>query len=135
MSKSPELTLVPKDKPATIAEIAEIEFGSIRAFRDLSQVKRIGRIHKIVDRVRGNAVLSVELVAMDKADLVAKVAEKLDDWGPWLMELKHNVQGISGIGSGSGDDVNTLREIISAAEHRLAVALAVVEGDDGGDAA
>jgi hypothetical protein len=28
-----------------------------------------------------------------------------------------------------------LREIISAAEHRLAVALAVVEGDDGDDAA
>jgi hypothetical protein len=41
-----------------------------------------------------------------------------------LMELKH-----------TGDDVNTLREIISAAEHRLAVALAVVEGDDGDDAA
>jgi hypothetical protein len=41
-----------------------------------------------------------------------------------LMELAH-----------TSDDANTLAEIISAAEHRLGVALAVVEGDDGGDAA
>jgi hypothetical protein len=125
MSKSPEhLTLVPKNKPATIAEIAEVEFGAIRELGRLSQVKRIKRIHEIVDHVRAGAVIGVEIATMDKAELVAKVAEKLDLWGPSLMELAH-----------AHELANTLREIISAAEHRLAVALAVVEGDDGGDAA
>jgi hypothetical protein len=104
--------------PATVAEIAAFEFGAIKEFRGLTKAERLRKTHSIADGVRAMAVLAAEIVAMDKPKLIAKVSEKYDVLGALLMEFAE-----------AADDAKALLEIIQSAEARLAVALAVVEGD------
>jgi hypothetical protein len=64
------------------------------------------------------AVVAAEIISLNKDELIARVAEQYDVLGPCLMWLAH-----------AGDDARVVLDIIRAAEARLAVALANVEGD------
>jgi hypothetical protein len=105
--------------PATIAKIAAFEFAAIHDFAAMSQEDRQRRGKEIAEQVRVMALLGLELLSMDKAAVIARVRDRYDVLSPWLMDLAH-----------ARESAEMLREIISSAECRLAVALAVVEGDD-----
>jgi len=64
------------------------------------------------------AVVAAETISLNKDQLIPRVAEQYDVLGPCLMWLAH-----------AGDDARVVLDIIRAAEARLAVALANVEGD------
>jgi hypothetical protein len=98
-----------------------MEFAAVREFRGLTQEQRIKKAHAIVDRVRPMAVLAIEVVSMEKSDLIEAVEDKYEIFGQFLMDLADATK-----------QARSLLEVISAAECRLAVALAVVEGDDNG---
>jgi len=110
-----------KDKgpPATSAQIAAFEFKSIRQFQGMTKEKRLKLAHENADILRAMAVVAIEIVALDKSELIAKVRENYDKFGPFLMELAH-----------ARDHAQAFMEFIGSAETRLAVALAVVEGDE-----
>ena len=63
------------------------------------------------------AVAAAEIVAMEKTELIARVDEHYDVFGPLLMQLAE-----------ATNDPKLLVDVIQAAECRLAVALANVEG-------
>ena len=111
-----------KRKPVTIARLASIEFPAIRELRGMTKVRRLKKLHSIADDVRAMAVIASEIVAMDKAELVANVDDKHEHFGPFFMQLAR-----------AGACARLLADLIVSAEVRLAVALAVVEGDGGVD--
>ncbi len=107
-----------KEKPATIAQIAAMEFAAMKEYRGLTKVERLKKIHGVTDDVRALAVLSCDILAMDKSELIKKVSDKYEQFGPFLMQLAY-----------AKDNARALLELIGTAEVRLAVALANVEGD------
>jgi len=117
----PELTLItePKRKAATVVEIAALKFKAIKQIRAVSKKQRLKNAHSMIERLRPMAVLAGEIVAMDKAELISRVRDRYDEFGPFLMMFAEARQTVAAV-----------REIIGAAEARLAVALANVEGDD-----
>lgn len=117
-SSKPALQVVPRGKPATVAEIAALEFRALKAVRGLSQKMRLQKSHAIVDGLRPMAVAAMEIVAMSKTELITKADDKHDVLGPLLMQLAY-----------AKDDAKMLVDVIGAAEARLAIALANVEGD------
>jgi len=104
------------NKPATVKQIAAMQFTAPRAIRRHSKKERVELTSGLVEKVRLPAVIAVEIVAMTKKELVDLVAGDLEKWGPSLMEFAH-----------ARDDARALCEIIGNAEARLAVALATVE--------
>jgi len=104
-------------KPATVAQIAAMEFEAVKEFRGLTRVRRLKKLHGIADDVRAMAVLASEILGLDKAELVEKINDKHETWGPFLMQLAY-----------AKDNAKLLMDILAAAEARMAVALAVVEG-------
>jgi hypothetical protein len=86
-SSKPTLKLLPKARPATVQEIAQIEFRALKFLRGLSQSERIEKIHNVIDRLRPLAVLSSSITAMTKPELIAKVEEGYETFGPFLMLL------------------------------------------------
>jgi hypothetical protein len=116
MPSTPKLKLVPNGRPATVQEIAQLEFRASKFFRGLSQRERIKKTHDIIDRMRPMAVLGAEIAAMSKPELIAKVDEEYETFGPFLMQLAHTTA-----------DAKALLDVLSSAECRLAVALANVE--------
>jgi hypothetical protein len=118
MSPPKPTVRIPKAKPATIAEISVIEFRAIKLFRGLSQHKRLTKSHALVDGVRPMAVAAAEVLAMTKEELIEKVDEGHDLFGPMLKWL-----------SNAGTDAQAIVDVIRAAESRLAIALANVEGE------
>ena len=53
----------------------------------MAKVTRLKKLHGIAEDVRAMAVIASEIVAMDKAELVAKVDDKHEHFGPFLMQL------------------------------------------------
>ena len=117
-NQKPALRVVAKDKPATVQELAQLEFRALKYFRGLSQKQRIEKTHRVVDAIRPMAVLASGIVAMEKSELIARVEAKHDRFGEMLPQLTQ-----------AKDDANAISEVIAAAETRLAVALADVERD------
>jgi len=117
----PEFTLItePNGKPTTVVEIAALKFKAIKQIRAVSKKQRLKNAHGMIERLRPMAVLAGEVVAMDKTELISTVRKHYDEYGPFLMMLAEARQTVAAV-----------REIIGAAEARLAVALANVEGDD-----
>lgn len=109
-----------KSAPATAANISMLEFKAVKRLRGLSSKQRIKKAHAIADSLRPMSVIALEIVVCEKAELIAKVQAGHDTFGPFLMELAH-----------AKDNARALMEVLEAAEMRLAVALAVVEGDAG----
>jgi hypothetical protein len=99
---------------ATVEEIAAVEFAAMKQFRGLTRAERLRKIHDVWPM----AALAIEIVGLNKSELVARVAEKYESFGPALMRLAH-----------AADRAKVQLDLISAAECRLAVALAVVEAE------
>ena len=78
-----------EQKQASVAEIAAVEFAAIKEFRARTKVERLKRVHAVADGVRALAAVAAEIVAMNKAELIARVNEKHEELGPCLMELAH----------------------------------------------
>jgi hypothetical protein len=96
-----------------------MEFAADERFRRMTQVQRLERTHDLADHVRVMAVIASEVLTMSKAELVAKLEREYESLGPALMELAK-----------AKDKAEALLDVIKAAEARLAIALAVVEGDE-----
>jgi hypothetical protein len=108
-----------KSPPATVASIAAMEYRAVKAFRGVTQAERIKKSHGLIDRVRPMMVAAAEIVGMSKSELIEKVKKNYETLGPALMLLAEATQAAEAV-----------REIVQAAEIRLAVALAAVEGED-----
>jgi hypothetical protein len=105
--------------PATHAQIAAFEFKSIKALRAMDAKQRMQRGHELIESLRGFLVIAGEIVSDDKAELITKVRTQYHVFGELLMDLAH-----------AADRARTVLETITAAEARLAVALANIEPDD-----
>jgi hypothetical protein len=116
-SRKRALAPVPKGKPATIAEMAQVEFRALKALRGLSRQDITAKFSGLTGFLGPMAVAAGEIVALEKAELITRVAEHYDVLGPLLMQLAE-----------ATSDAKLLVDVIQAAECRLAVALANVEG-------
>jgi hypothetical protein len=119
------LRLVHERKRPTAKEIAEearemaqLEFRALKLFRNTSRDQRLKQIHGFVENVRPMVVAAGEIVIMSKVELIAKVEAKHDVFGQMLMDL-----------ADKKEDAKAILDVISAAEARLMVALANVEGE------
>jgi hypothetical protein len=104
-------------KVATINDIASIEFRGLKDFSSMSKDERRRDTNALFDQLRPIAILAVELLSLDKDELVNKAAAEKDTWGSLLSALAATAESLKGF-----------QEIFSAVEIRLAVALANVEG-------
>ena len=116
-SREPTLRLVPKGKPATASEIAQLEFRALKTVRGLSQQERTEKFHNIISFLRPMAITAAEIIGTEKTELITRVGEHYDVFGPLLMQLAN-----------ATNEAKVLADMIHAAECRLAVALANVEG-------
>jgi hypothetical protein len=112
---------IPKSPPVTLEQLLPMQFAAVKEFKGLSQEERIEHAHCKIDALRPIAVIAGEILANDKDELIEKVEANYDLWGPFLMSLHE-----------ASEDARALMQILSSAECRLAVAIAFVEGDDGG---
>jgi hypothetical protein len=106
-----------KKRPATTAEIAEVEFDG--AVSRLTKEQRAAAIADMLAKISAVLPLAYEIALASKDELVTRVDCEYDEIGPRLMELAQ-----------AGDAAKVLVELIGSAEARLAVALAVVEGPE-----
>jgi hypothetical protein len=67
--------------------------------------------------------LAVELLAFDRAELIAKASSDYGRWSPFLPAL-----------ADAADGLQALRDIVGSAEARMAVALANITGGHDQDA-
>jgi hypothetical protein len=104
---------------ATIKELASIEFQGLKDFSSIPKHERLENTDGLIDQIRPIAILAVELLSWDKDELIGKAATDPDIWGSYLAALGATSESLKG-----------LQNIISAAEVRMAVALANVEGVD-----
>ena len=104
-------------EPATIGEIASVEFLGLKDFFTMSKDQRLRDTEALIEQIRPMAILAVELLAFDKVELIAKVSSDCERWGPFLATLADAV-----------DALKALQDIVSAAEARMAIALATIEG-------
>lgn len=116
-SRQPTLRPVTKGKPATIAEMAQVEFRALKALRGLSHQDIAEKFGNVIEFLGPMTVAAAEVVALEKPELIAKVGDHYDVFGPLLMQLAEATK-----------DAKLLVDVIQAAECRLAVALANVEG-------
>lgn len=107
----------PDSEPASVSQLAALEFAAVREFRKYSRNDRLRKAHGIVDSLRPITVIALEIIAMDKGELIRRVRKQYDTFGPFLAEL-----------SQATDAASSLLDIVKSAECRLAVALANVEG-------
>ena len=103
-------------KLATVAEIAAVDFEA-QDYSATPKDDRLRKIREVIDRIPSATILAVELLGLSKDELIAKVKSDCEIWGQFLMMLAE-----------STDDLAVLQKIAAAAEARLAVALANVEG-------
>lgn len=108
-----------KGEAATVAQIAALEFGAARYINELSKAQRLKKVHALCDRVRPMAVLAAEALALQKAELVERVDADRDVFGTMFLEFAECVK-----------DAEAICDILRSAEARMAVAFAIVEGDD-----
>ena len=104
--------------PATQTEIAAIEFTPLNA--GTTKAERTEACRKASHAIHEALIFSVEIGVLDKDDLVQKVRNEYEAFGSALLFFIKVL-----------DDVRAVQEMIMAAETRLAVALAIVEPDEG----
>jgi hypothetical protein len=80
-------TMSDQDAPATVEQIAAMEFQAVKELRALSQDERFERAAGMFDLLRPIANLPGEILADEKTELMAKVAERHDAHGPMLKRL------------------------------------------------
>jgi hypothetical protein len=113
MSKQLALQLVPnKAKPATDAEIAQLEFRALKIIRNLSKDERLTRTHELVEFVRPMTIVAGEVVAMTKPQLSKDVEDKRDLFEHMRSDI-----------AGAKDNAKAIIDLLSAAEARLTIAL------------
>jgi hypothetical protein len=100
-------------EPATIGQIASVEFQGLKDFFKMPKDERLQNINMLIEQIRPMAILAVEVLAFDKLDLIAKVSSDPDRWAPFLTGLADAV-----------DAQEALKDIVSAAEARMVIALA-----------
>lgn len=105
-----------RKQPATVKQMSTVQFTAQRDMRRHSKKERVKLTAGLADKVKLPAVVAVEIIAMTKKELVARVAGDYEKWGGSLLEF-----------ATAHDDAKALCEIIGSAEARLAVALATVE--------
>jgi hypothetical protein len=106
-------------EPATVAEIAALQFDGVKELAQLSEKQRDKNLTGLIQSVYAAAQIAGAIVTHDKAKLIEVVSEQYDTFGPALMEL-----------ADARANAQATLEIIRSGEARLAVALAVIEGDD-----
>ncbi len=106
----------------TVGELAAFEFKGVREFKGLSEKQRKRRAWIKADHIYRMAQLALTIVAMEKEELVTCVRKNYDTMAPALADFTQ-----------AGICAETIREIIISAEMRLAVALAVIDGDEPND--
>jgi hypothetical protein len=106
-------------KPATVAEIAALQFDGVKEIAQLSERQRSKNLTGLIQSVYAAAQIAGAIVTHDKAKLIEVVREEYDTFGPALMDL-----------ADAGANAQAILEVIRSGETRLAVALAVIEGDD-----
>jgi hypothetical protein len=109
--------------PATVAQMAAVEFKSVTRLVGMPQVEREKAVRNIVKTVYQAAQIALEIVTKDRGDLVSVVVENYSTLRPLLMDFAR-----------AGDDAQVLLELIRSAESRMAVAM--VKGnppEDDGD--
>jgi hypothetical protein len=99
-------------------KFAQMEFRALKLFRNMSQDERLRQSHGFVENIRPMVVAAGEIVVMTKADLITKVEAGHDVFGEMLLDLGN-----------TKEDAKAILDVISAAEARLVVALANVEGE------
>ena len=104
-------------EPATIGQIASVEFQGLKDLFKIPKSERLQNINTLIEQIRPMAILAVELLEFDKLDLIAKVLSDPDRWAPFLTGLADAV-----------DAQEALKDILSAAEARMVIALANIEG-------
>jgi hypothetical protein len=111
-----------RERPATTAEIAAVEFDG--AVSRLTAGQRATAIADLLETISPLLPLAYEIGLASKDELVARVEREYEELGPRLMQLLR-----------AREAAEILHDMLDAAEARLAVALAVVEGpEDGEDA-
>jgi hypothetical protein len=108
--------------PATIGEMASVEFQGLKNSFTMRQDERLRNIDALIDDLRPMAILAVELLAFDKEELIDKVSGDYDRWGSFLIALAE-----------ASDTLKALQDIVSTAEARMSIALANVENNPGPD--
>jgi hypothetical protein len=112
------MSLKATGEPATTGEIASVEFQGLKDFFfTMPRDERLQNTNALIDQIRPVAFLAVELLAFDRAELIAKVSSDFDRWGPFLPAL-----------ADAADGLKALQDIVGAAEARMAVALANITG-------
>jgi hypothetical protein len=117
MLKSPDLRIIDGGKSTkppvdVIGELFEPLLTS------LSRKQRVERACSRTNYLRAAALLASEIVTLDKAELLARVAEKPDLWGTFVAELTR-----------AKEYANELAAIIDNAEMRLAALNEDTEAD------
>jgi hypothetical protein len=107
------LRLVPNGERTPGAEIQTMEIRVLKAIRGLSREERTRRSVAIGKRLRPMAVLAADIVAMNQAELGAKVATNSSLFDGFLTDLGE-----------AKADAKALLEVIGVAEHCVAAALA-----------
>jgi hypothetical protein len=82
----------------------------------MTQDQRLMNAHACIDRVRPFHALAVELLALTRDELIAKVREDHETFGDMLLDFTEAV-----------GDARAILELCSSAEIRLACAVANVE--------
>jgi hypothetical protein len=106
-----------ESEPATIGEMASVEFQGLKDFFKMSRDERLRNIDVLVEQIRPAAILAVVLLEFDKLELIAKVSSDPDRWSVFLTALADAV-----------DALEALKDTVCAAEARAAIALANIEG-------
>jgi CheY-like chemotaxis protein len=106
-------------KPPIVSEIASVECDALKGLFAVSKDDRLRNINALIEQIRAGAIVSFELLEFDKTELIAKASADWHQWASLLSALADTI-----------DSLKALQEIVGAAETRMAVALANIEGAD-----
>jgi hypothetical protein len=109
-----------RERPATTAEIAAVEFDG--AVSRMTAGQRATAIADLLETISPLLPLAYEIGLASKDELVARVEREYEELGPRLMQLLR-----------AREAAEIMHDMLDAAEARLAVALAVVEGPEDGE--
>ena len=106
-----------KDDPTvTVEQLAAFEFKGVRELARMPEKERVQHVRDQCDDIYKVGIVALGILAQEKDKLVSDHYETV---GPWLMALTH-----------AAEDTQRFADVIQSAEIRMAVALAIVEGDE-----
>jgi hypothetical protein len=105
------------EQPATTAQVAAIEFESIKEFRNFTSKQRTEKVHALLDYICPMAVLSLAICGKDRNELATRMANVAHEaWEEFLDDLEAGV-----------DYAQVLIEVMQSAAARISVVLAEME--------